>query len=148
MLFRSAVERVLIPLQCEYYALEGLSVMLRLIEQLRASGANPRLELEGIVMTMVDARTNLSSQVVAEVRTHFPDKIFATTIPRTVRLAEAPSFGKPVILYDPHSTASVAYRALADELLQRLSMSAGVSFAPATIIPLPPIEPPLAAATE
>ena len=144
----AAVDRVLIPLQCEYYALEGLSVMLRLIEQLRTSGANPDLELAGIVMTMVDARTNLAAQVLADVQAHFPDKIFATVIPRTVRLAEAPSFGKPIILYDPQSTATTAYRALASELLQRLGVSVVAPSTTTTIIPLPNAGPPLSAATE
>ena len=144
----AAVDRVLIPLQCEYYALEGLSVMLRLIEQLRTSGANPDLELTGIVMTMVDARTNLAAQVLADVQAHFPDKIFASVIPRTVRLAEAPSFGKPIILYDPQSTATTAYRALASELLQRLGVSVVAPSTTTTIIPLPNAGPPLSAATE
>jgi chromosome partitioning protein len=135
-------------MQCEYYALEGLSVMLRLIEQLRGA-ANPNLEITGIVMTMVSARTNLGAQVAAEVRQHFPDKIFNTVIPRTVRLAEAPSFGKPIIIYDPHSVATAAYRALAVELLGRCGIAVPISApvptaAPLTIVP-PDVNPPLAA---
>ena len=84
---------------------------------LRDSGANPSLELEGIVLTMYDGRTNLAQQVAGEVRKHFPGKVFKTIVPRTVRLAEAPSFGKPITLYDPHSYAANCYRSLTDELL-------------------------------
>ncbi len=147
----AAVDGIIIPMQCEYYALEGLSVMLRLIEQLRST-ANPKLEITGIVMTMVTARTNLGAQVAAEVRLHFPEKIFNTTIPRTVRLAEAPSFGKPIILYDTHSPAATAYRALADELLQRFGSalvpnkgkSDLTSAEPIANFPTPPADPPCA----
>ncbi len=112
----AAVDRVLVPLQCEYFALEGLTVIMRVLQQIRDSGANPSLELEGIVMTMYDGRTNLSQQVVTEVRSHFGEKVFKTVIPRTVRLGEAPSFGKPITVYDPHSQAAAAYRALAEEI--------------------------------
>lgn len=115
----AAADSVLIPIQCEYYALEGLSMMLRLLEQLRDSGTNPALTLEGIVMTMYDNRTNLSRQVVQEVVTHFSDKVYETLIPRNVRLGEAPSFGQPIIAYNPLSTGAVAYRQLAREFLQR-----------------------------
>ena len=139
-----AAAAVLIPMQCEYYALEGLSVMLRLIEQLK-SAANPKLEITGIVMTMVSARTNLGTQVAAEVRTHFPDKIFNATIPRTVRLAEAPSFGKPIIVYDPSSAAATAYRALADELLARCGIAVPATVAPPLTIVPPDVNPPMAA---
>ena len=118
----AAVQRVLVPLQCEYFALEGLAIIMRVLQQVRDSGANPSLELEGIVMTMFDARTNLSQQVVNDVRTHFGEKVFKTMIPRTVRLGEAPSFGKPITVYDPHSNASAAYRALAEELLARAGL--------------------------
>jgi chromosome partitioning protein len=114
-----AADSVIIPLQCEYYALEGLSVMTRLIQQLRESGSNPRVELEGIVMTMYDMRTNLSQQVVQEVITHFGERVFETLIPRNVRLGEAPSFGKPIILYNPYSSGAAAYRRLAQEFLDR-----------------------------
>jgi len=113
----AAVDRVLVPLQCEYFALEGLAVIMRVVQQIRESGASPGLELEGIVMTMFDGRTNLSQQVVNEVRGHFGEKVFQTIIPRTVRLGEAPSFGKPITVYDTHSHAATAYRALTAELL-------------------------------
>jgi len=113
----AAVDRVLVPLQCEYFALEGLAVIMRVVQQIRESGASPGLELEGIVMTMFDGRTNLSQQVVNEVRSHFGEKVFNTIIPRTVRLGEAPSFGKPITVYDTHSHAAAAYRALTAELL-------------------------------
>jgi chromosome partitioning protein len=113
----ASVDRVLVPLQCEYFALEGLAVIMRVIQQIKDSGVNPALELEGIVMTMFDGRTNLSQQVVNDVRGHFAEKVFKTIIPRTVRLGEAPSFGKPITVYDPHSHAAAAYRALTDELL-------------------------------
>ena len=113
----AAVDRVLVPLQCEYFALEGLAVIMRVLQQIRESGANPGLELEGIVMTMFDGRTNLSQQVVNEVRGHFGEKVFKTVIPRTVRLGEAPSFGKPITAYDTHSHAAAAYRTLAAEVI-------------------------------
>ncbi|MBI5688034.1 MAG: ParA family protein [Verrucomicrobia bacterium] len=113
------VDRICIALQCEYYALEGLTVILRVVEHLRSSGANPALDVEGIVMTMFDSRTNLANQVVDEVRKHFADKVFKTVIPRTVRLSEAPSFGKPIIHYDKHSAGATAYTALAKEFLKR-----------------------------
>ncbi|HBA83138.1 MAG TPA: sporulation initiation inhibitor Soj [Verrucomicrobia bacterium] len=115
----ASADSVLIPIQCEYYALEGLSMMLRLIEQLRTSGTNPSLTLEGIVMTMYDNRTNLSKQVVQEVITHFGDKIYETLIPRNVRLGEAPSFGQSIITYQSLSTGAVAYRQLAREFMTR-----------------------------
>lgn len=113
----AAVDRVLVPLQCEYFALEGLATILRVIQQIKESGANPSLELEGIVMTMFDGRTNLSQQVVNDVRGHFGEKVFKTVIPRTIRLGEAPSFGKPITVYDTHSQAAAAYRALTEELV-------------------------------
>jgi len=115
----TAADSLLLPMQCEYYALEGLSVMTRLVDQLRGGGANPRLEIEGIVMTMYDMRTNLSLQVVQEVTTHFGDILFETLIPRSVRLGEAPSFGQPITQYDPRCTGAVAYRQLAREFLAR-----------------------------
>lgn len=110
---------LLMPIQCEYYALEGLSVMVRLIQQLRESNANPDLAVEGIIMTMFDSRTNLSQQVVQQVKEFFGDKVYETVIPRSVRLSEAPSFGKPVIEYDKHCTGTAAYRSLAKEFLRR-----------------------------
>lgn len=115
----AAAESILIPLQCEYYALEGLSVIARLIRQLNESGAHADLSIEGIVMTMYDARTNLSQQVVREVVRHFPGLVFETLIPRTVRLSEAPSHGLPITRYDPHSTGAKAYRQLAGEWMRR-----------------------------
>jgi chromosome partitioning protein len=113
----AAVDSVLVPMQAEYFALEGLAVITRVLQQIRDSGANPALELQGIVLTMYDARTNLAQQVAAEVRKHFPSKVYKTVIPRTVRLAEAPSFGKPITIYDSHSYAAQCYRSLTDELL-------------------------------
>ena len=114
-----ASDGLIIPMQCEYYALEGISAILNLVGKLRESGAAPRLEVEGIVMTMYDMRTNLSQQVVAEIRRHFPEKIYESLIPRSVRLAEAPSHGLPVIEYEPNCTGSAAYRQLAREFLKR-----------------------------
>jgi chromosome partitioning protein len=114
-----ASDGLIMPIQCEYYALEGLSVMVRLIDQLRESGANPDLVVEGIVMTMYDGRTNLAQQVVQQVKEFFGDKVYDTLIPRSVRVSEAPSFGKPVIDYDKLCTGAAAYRALAREFLNR-----------------------------
>ncbi len=116
----AAAEALLVPLQCEYYALEGISMITRILNQLRDTGVNPRLELLGVLMTMFDGRTNLSNQVVGEVREHFGKRVFETVIPRTTRLAEAPSFGKPIIHYDKYSAGSAAYELVAQELLQRL----------------------------
>lgn len=113
----TAADSVLIPLQCEYYALEGISKILKTIELIRA-GSNPSLEIEGIVFTMFDPRNNLSHQVVEEIRKHFGDKAFSTLIPRNVRLSESPSFGKPVILYDINSKGAVSYMDLAREITQ------------------------------
>lgn len=115
-----ASDGVLVPLQCEYYALEGISMLNRVMSQLHDSGANPRLELIGVVMTMYDGRTKLAQQVVSEVREHFGDRVFETLIPRTTRLAEAPSFGKPIIHYDKYSPGSAAYELLAQEFLSRV----------------------------
>lgn len=116
----SAAGGVLVPLQCEYYALEGISMLNRVMAQLHDNGVNPTLELTGVVMTMYDGRTRLSQQVVSEVRDHFGDRVFETMIPRSTRLAEAPSFGKPIIHYDKYSAGSAAYELLAQEFLQRL----------------------------
>lgn len=118
-----AAQSILIPLQCEYYALEGLSVITRLVQQLHDTGANPALQIEGIVMTMYDMRTNLSQQVVQEVVSHFGDKVYETLIPRSIRLGEAPSYGKPIIQYDKHCTGAAAYRQLAREFLGRRKMA-------------------------
>lgn len=115
-----ATDWLLIPLQCEYYALEGISMITRVYNQLRDSGANPNLKLLGVVMTMFDGRTRLSQQVVGEVRQHFGQLVFETVIPRATRLAEAPSFGKPIIHYDRYSVGAAAYEVLAQEVLGRL----------------------------
>lgn len=115
----TAAHALMIPVQCEYLALEGLSMITRLIQQLNTSGANPGLELDGIVMTMFDSRTRLSAQVLEEVKTHFGAGIYETTIPRSIRLSEAPSYGQPVIRYDAKCTGAQAYRALAREFLRR-----------------------------
>ena len=115
----AASDELIIPIQCEYYALEGLSVMQHLIRRLKDSGANPNLDIEGIVMTMYDMRTNLSQQVVQEVITHYGAKVYETLIPRNVRLGEAPSYGLPIMKYDPYCTGAVAYKRLAKEFLER-----------------------------
>jgi chromosome partitioning protein len=116
----AAADGLLVPLQCEYYSLEGISMIHRLISQLRDAGVNPRLEIFGVLMTMYDARTRLSAQVVSEVRQHFGGKVFETQIPRSTRLAEAPSFGKPIIHYDKYSASAAAYDVLAQEVMTRL----------------------------
>lgn len=118
----AAVDWLIVPLQCEYYALEGISTITRVLKQLRETGVNPDLELLGVVMTMFDARTKLSQQVVGEVRNHFGNLVFETVIPRTTRLAEAPSFGKPIIHYDKYSAAAAAYEVLTQEALKRLKL--------------------------
>jgi chromosome partitioning protein len=115
----AAADELLTPIQCEYFALEGLVKIVRLIEQVLDSGANERLELGGIVMTMFDARTNLSQQVVADVRKHFGERVYETVIPRSVRLSEAPSFGKSILEYASSGPAARAYRALAREFMKR-----------------------------
>jgi len=114
----TAADSVLIPLQTEFYAMEGLSQIVRTIKLIQ-KGLNPPLQIEGILLTMFDSRNNLSRQVEEEVRTHFGDQVFKTVIPRNVRLSEAPSHGKPIILYDITSRGAVAYLELAQELLQR-----------------------------
>ena len=115
----AAADELLTPIQCEYFALEGLVKIVHVIEQVRGSGANDNLEIGGIVMTMFDSRTNLSAQVVADVREHFGERVYETVIPRTVRLSEAPSFGKSVLEHDPNGAGARAYRALAKEFIQR-----------------------------
>jgi chromosome partitioning protein len=117
----TACDGILVPLQCEYYALEGISMMNRVLGQLREAGVNPRLDIFGVVMTMFDGRTKLSNEVVGEVRNLLGAKVFETVIPRTTRLAEAPSFGKPIIHYDKYSSGSAAYELLAQEVLARLN---------------------------
>jgi len=113
-----AADSVLIPMQCEYYALEGLSALLGTIEEIRAR-ANPGLEIEGILRTMFDPRNNLSNEVSAQLIMHFGDKVFRTIIPRNIRLAEAPSHGRPAMYYDKESRGALAYLALAGEMIRR-----------------------------
>ena len=115
----AAADEILTPIQCEYFALEGLVKIVRVVEQVRDSGANANVEIGGIIMTMFDSRTNLSAQVVAEVRAHFGARVYETVIPRTVRLSEAPSFGKNILEYDSKGSGAQAYRALAREFLKR-----------------------------
>ncbi len=114
----TASDSVLIPLQCEYYALEGISEIMRTIELIQAS-LNPSLKVEGILLTMFDSRNNLSHQVAEELKKHFREQTFSTVIPRNVRLSESPSFGKPVILYDVNSRGALSYMELAKEFLSR-----------------------------
>ena len=111
-----AAHTLLVPVQCEYYALEGLSDLLATVRLVKRK-LNPQLALEGVLLTMFDSRTNLSLQVAEEVKRHFPGQVYATVIPRNVRLSEAPSHGKPVTAYDPYSRGSEAYSALAQEIL-------------------------------
>ena len=125
----AAADELLTPIQCEFFALEGLVKIVRVVDQIRNSGANDRVEIAGIVMTMFDSRTNLSAQVVAEVREHFADRVYETLIPRTVRLSEAPSFGKSIFEYDANGVGAKAYRALAAEFMRRHA-------APAALPPL------------
>jgi len=113
-----AADAVLVPLQCEFFALEGLSQLLKSVEQVRSS-LNPRLSIHGVVLTMFDPRNNLSGQVVADVRQYMGEKVYQTMIPRNVRVSEAPSHGKPVLLYDLKCAGSQAYLRLASEILQR-----------------------------
>jgi len=114
----AAANSVIVPLQCEFYALEGLSQLLQTVEMAKAN-INPALIIEGVMLTMYDKRNRLSSQVAADVRKHLGRAVFETVIPRNVRIAEAPSFAKPVMMYDPSCAGSDAYLALADEILHR-----------------------------
>jgi len=116
----AAADSILIPLQCEYYALEGLSQLLNTVHMMQR-GVNPDLSIDGVVLTMYDARLNLSRQVAADAREYFGAKVFETMVPRNVRLAEAPSFGKPIILYDVASVGAQAYMGICRELLRRHS---------------------------
>lgn len=118
----AAADHLLIALQCEYLALEGLSQILKVVDQLRDAGVNPGLSVGGIVMTMFDIRTNLSRQVVEEVNQHFPDLIFKTVIPRSIRLSEAPSFGQSIYEYDELSSGATAYTNLAREVIRRFEL--------------------------
>jgi chromosome partitioning protein len=118
-----AAHGVVIPMQCEYFALEGISQLLITIDRVRAA-VNERLEIEGIVLTMYDERMNLSRQVAEEAKEYFGAGMFAVTIPRNVRLAEAPSFGKPILLYDVQSVGAKSYLAIAQELIRRVEHGA------------------------
>lgn len=115
----AAADELIVPLQCEYFGLEGLAKIVRVHEQIKNSGANPEVVLEGIVMTMADSRTNLSSLVINDVRRVFPEVTYQTVVPRNIRLGEAPSYGQSIIEYAPTSSGAVAYRNLAEEFLQR-----------------------------
>ena len=114
----NASDTVLVPIQCEYYALEGLSQLISSIRQVKRL-YNPNLELEGVLLTMYDGRLNLTQQVVGEIKRYFADKLFSTVIPRGVRLSEAPSYGMPIQYYDKHSKGAASYNALAKEFLKR-----------------------------
>lgn len=120
----TAADSVLIPLQCEYLALEGLTQLLAAIRRVQER-LNPGLRIEGVLLTMFDARLNLSQQVADEARRFFSDRVYRSVIPRNVRLSEAPSFGKPIVLYDPNSTGAESYRVLAKEVIERAEESAG-----------------------
>ena len=139
----AAAEELLVPIQCEYYALEGLGQLLRNV-RLVQQNVNTGLRLTGIVMTMFDPRTKLSEQVVAEVRRYFGDRVYQTIIPRTVRLSEAPGFGQPITVYDSHSKGAQSYRALAQEVASRLpdeSPLPNVDDIPSVVIPPPEAQP-------
>jgi chromosome partitioning protein len=118
-----AADALLIPLHCEYFALEGLAELIGTLGRVRAA-LNPALEIEGVLLTMFDERTNLGQQVASDVRSYFKDKVFQTVIPRNVRLGEAPSHGLPAVLYDPKSRGAEAYIALAKEVVERTEASA------------------------
>ena len=113
-----AAHSLLVPVQCEYYALEGLSDLLSTVRLVKRK-LNPGLTMEGVLLTMFDSRTNLSLQVAEEVKRHFPGQVYATVIPRNVRLSEAPSHGKPISAYDPYSRGAEAYKLLAKEMIAR-----------------------------
>jgi chromosome partitioning protein len=117
-----AADSVMVPMQCEYYALEGLTALMQTVEQVRG-GLNADLQLEGLLRTMYDPRNNLSTEVSSQLIEHFGEKVFRTMIPRNVRLAEAPSFGKPVLLHDKDSRGAIAYLALAGEMIRRHEQS-------------------------
>jgi chromosome partitioning protein len=142
-----AADSVLIPMQCEYYALEGLSALLSTVEQIRAA-ANPPLELEGILRTMFDPRNNLANEVSAQLIQHFGDKVFRTIIPRNIRLAEAPSFGRPVLFHDKESRGALAYLALAGEMIRREDEEREAAAARSAAGPGPANAPAAAAAIE
>jgi len=120
----AAADRLLVPLQCEYFALEGISELMNTLRRVQRS-LNPALDVEGVLLTMVDDRTNLTQQVASEIRGHFKDKVFRTVIPRSIRLGEAPSFGKPILLYDIRSRGAEAYLELAKEVMAHEKKGAG-----------------------
>jgi chromosome partitioning protein len=120
----AAADRLLVPLQCEYFALEGISELMNTLRRVQRS-LNPALDVEGVLLTMVDDRTNLTQQVAGEIRGHFKDKVFRTSIPRSIRLGEAPSFGKPILLYDIRSRGAEAYLELAKEVMAHEKKGAG-----------------------
>ncbi len=122
----AAADEILVPIQCEYYALEGLGLLMEVTERIRASGANPTLSISGLLLTMYDGRTLLNPAVVKEVRDHFQEVVYDTLIPRTVRFAEAPSHGRTIFEHDPNGAGAAAYRSLAKELLDR--QNRGVAF--------------------
>jgi len=128
-----AADSVLIPMQCEYYALEGLSALLATIDQIR-DAANPGLTVEGVLRTMYDPRNNLATEVSSQLITHFGDKVFRTVIPRNVRLAEAPSFGKPALFHDKESRGALAYLALAGEMIRREEEALSEARSPPAVI--------------
>src|SRR5690606_10049932 len=130
----TAADHVLIPMQCEYYALEGLTALMSTIEQIRAS-ANPKLEIHGILRTMFDPRNNLANEVSSQLMDHFGDRVYRTVIPRNVRLAEAPSFGKAVLFHDKYSRGALAYLALAGEINRREAATPAVPSAPQAVTP-------------
>lgn len=121
-----ASDAVLIPLQCEYYALEGLSQLLETVQRVQ-DALNPTLAVDGVLLTMYDARLNLSRQVAADARSHFGDRVYSTVIPRNIRLAEAPSFGKPIVVYDIASIGAQSYMAVAKEIIERNKTSVAAS---------------------
>ena len=114
----TTADSVLVPIQCEYYALEGLSQLIHTVNLVKER-LNPNLEMEGVVFTMYDSRTNLSAQVVENVKSHLNQKVYRTVIPRNIRLAEAPSYGQPINIYDPKSAGAESYLALAEEVIDR-----------------------------
>ncbi len=118
----TAADSVLIPIQCEFYALEGVSQLVKTVNLVKEA-LNPKLEIEGVLLTMFDGRTNLSIQVAEEVKKHFTEKVYKTVIPRNVRLSEAPSYGEPIIIYDPKSKGSKVYKELAKEVIKHAKKS-------------------------
>src|SRR6266545_463201 len=134
----TAADSVLIPIQCEYYALEGLSQLLNTVKVVQRN-FNPALGIDGVLLTMYDARLNLCKQVAEEAKEYFGSQMFSMTIPRNVRLAEAPSFGKPILLYDVQSVGAKTYLALAQELIRRVERPGAASPAPPAAQPLPEV---------